>query len=260
MSLNIQHTWVICAYGQSQYLEDCIQSLINQTLPSNIICYTSTPLDSIYSICDKYNIPVHHKNGGGIGRDWNQALSFVTTKYATIAHQDDYYEPTFLEKTMASFENHKDGLITFSDYFEEKNGSRILSNTNLKIKRFMLGTMSMFPASRFWRNRILAFGNPICCPAVSYNLEKLKNFQFDEEMRVSLDWYAWYKISQYQGRFVYIPEALMCHRIHEDSETTKTISDNTRSKEDLFMYDLFWPKWFSRFIMKFYVKSQDTNH
>ena len=100
MPLNSQHTWVICAYGESQYLEACIQSLKNQTLTSKIICYTSTPLTSIYEICGKYDIPVHHKTGGGIGRDWNQALSFVTTKYATIAHQDDYYEPKYLEKTL----------------------------------------------------------------------------------------------------------------------------------------------------------------
>ena len=41
------HTWVICAYGKSDYLEACIQSLKNQTLQSQIICYSSTPLDSI---------------------------------------------------------------------------------------------------------------------------------------------------------------------------------------------------------------------
>ena len=39
------HTWVICAYGESDYLEACIQSLKNQTLQSQIICYSSTPLD-----------------------------------------------------------------------------------------------------------------------------------------------------------------------------------------------------------------------
>lgn len=32
------HTWVICAYGKSDYLEACIQSLKNQTLQSQIIC------------------------------------------------------------------------------------------------------------------------------------------------------------------------------------------------------------------------------
>ena len=73
-------------------------------------------------------------------------------------------------------------MISFTDYFEEKNGSKIDANTNLKIKRLMLATLSIFPASRFWRNRVLAFGNPICCPAVLYNLEKLRNFRFDEDI------------------------------------------------------------------------------
>ena len=58
MSIYSQHTWVICAYGESDFLEACIQSLNNQTKSSNIICYTSTPLDSIYTICKKYGISV----------------------------------------------------------------------------------------------------------------------------------------------------------------------------------------------------------
>ena len=82
------HTWVICAYGESDYLEACIQSLKNQTLQSQIICYSSTPLDSIKELCKRYDIPFYTKQGGGIGKDWNNAISFVETKYATIAHQD----------------------------------------------------------------------------------------------------------------------------------------------------------------------------
>ena len=48
------HTWVICAYGESDYLEACIQSLKNQTLYSQVICYSSTPLDSIKELCHRY--------------------------------------------------------------------------------------------------------------------------------------------------------------------------------------------------------------
>lgn len=257
--MNPNHTWVICAYGESAYLETCILSLKAQTLMSQIICYSSTPLDSIKELCAKYDVPFYTKEGGGIGKDWNNALSFVDTKYATIAHQDDYYETSYAEKVLARLSQKEDSLIAFSDYFEEKNGSRIPANTNLKIKTLMLKTLSIFPASRFWRDRVLAFGNPICCPSVTYNLEKLKDFHFDEEMRVSLDWYAWYQISKYKGRFTYIPEKIMCHRIHEESETTKTISDNTRTKEDLYMYGLFWPQWIAKMLNRYYVKSQETN-
>ena len=180
------HTWVICAYGESDYLEACIQSLKNQTLQSQIICYSSTPLDSIKDLCQRYAIPFYTKQGGGIGKDWNNAISFVETKYATIAHQDDYYEPSYAEKVLSKMEKTSDVLIGYSDYFEEKNGLKIPANTNLKIKTLMLKTMNLFPSSHFWRNRVMAFGNPICCPAVTYNLEKLKNFYFDEEMKVSL--------------------------------------------------------------------------
>ena len=259
MLVNQQHTWVICAYGESEYLDACIQSLKKQTLQSHIICYSSTPLDSIKELCQRYEIPFYTKQGGGIGKDWNNALSFVETKYATIAHQDDYYEPEYAEKVLAKMEKHPDVLIAYSDYFEEKDGHKIPANTNLKIKTLMLKTMNLFPASHFWRNRVMAFGNPICCPAVTYHLENLKNFFFDEAMRVSLDWYAWYKISEYKGRFAYVSDKLMCHRIHGESETSKTIADNTRSKEDLYMYELFWPKWMAKLLMRQYVKSQLSN-
>lgn len=253
------HTWVICAYGESEFLEACILSLRAQTIRSKIICYSSTPLDSIRQLCQTYEIPFYTKEGGGIGKDWNNALSFVDSQYATIAHQDDYYEPTYLEAVLQKIEQSKDVLIAYTDYFEEKNGVKILANKNLKIKTFMLKVLNIMPASHFWRNRVLALGNPISCPAVTYNLARIKEFRFDEKMRVSLDWYAWYKISGYKGRFAFISEKLMCHRIHEESETTKTISDNTRTKEDLYMYQLFWPKWIAKLINHAYIKSQDSN-
>ena len=44
-------------------------------------------------------------------------------------------------------------------------------------------------------------------------------------MKVSLDWYAWYDIANRKGRFQFIPEILMFHRIHEQSETTNMIED-----------------------------------
>ena len=253
------HTWVICAYGESEFLEACILSLRAQTIRSKIICYSSTPLDSIRQLCQTYEIPFYTKEGGGIGTDWNNALSFVDSQYVTIAHQDDYYEPTYLEAVLQKIEQSKDVLIAYTDYFEEKNGVKILANKNLKIKTFMLKVLNIMPASHFWRNRVLALGNPISCPAVTYNLARIKEFRFDEKMRVSLDWYAWYKISEYKGRFAFISEKLMCHRIHEESETTKTISDNTRTKEDLYMYQLFWPKWIAKLINRAYIKSQDSN-
>ncbi|MFQ7801399.1 MAG: glycosyltransferase family 2 protein [Coprobacillus cateniformis] len=250
------HTWVICAYGESDYLEACIQSLKNQTLQSQIICYSSTPLDSIKELCQRYAIPFYTKQGGGIGKDWNNAISFVETKYATIAHQDDYYEPRYVEKVLAKMEKTSDVLIGYSDYFEEKNGLKIPANTNLKIKTLMLKTMNLFPGSHFWRNRVMAFGNPICCPAVTYNLEKLKNFYFDEGMKVSLDWYAWYKISEYRS-FCYVSETHVppC----SGGLLSKPLQTIRSKRRSMHVYSS-GPKWIAKLLMRQYVKSQHSNN
>ena len=251
------HTFVICAYGDSRYLEECIQSLVNQTLKTDIILYTSTPSNYIEGLCEKYDIPVFSSVGGGIGKDWNNALSFVQTQYATIVHQDDIYLTDYAKNVLSSVAG--DMLIAYSDYQELKDGNIIPLTSNLKIKHLMLRTMAMFPKWKFWRNRVLAFGNPISCPAVTYNLKNLNDFKFNEEMKVSLDWFAWYQIAQKKGSFTFADESLMYHRIHEESETTNSIENNIRTKEDYEMYLLFWPKVVAKLLLKFYVKSQDTN-
>ena len=251
------HTFVICAYGDSRYLEECIQSLVNQSLKTDIILYTSTPSNYIECLCEKYDIPVFSSVGGGIGKDWNNALSFVQTQYATIVHQDDIYLTDYAKNVLSSVAD--DTLIAYSDYQELKDGNIIPLTSNLKIKHLMLRTMAMFPKWKFWRNRVLAFGNPISCPAVTYNLKNLNDFKFNEEMKVSLDWFAWYQIAQKKGSFTFADESLMYHRIHEESETTNSIENNIRTKEDYEMYLLFWPKVVAKLLLKFYVKSQDTN-
>ena len=251
------HTFVICAYGDSRYLEECIQSLVNQSLKTDIILYTSTPSNYIEGLCEKYDIPVFSSVGGGIGKDWNNALSFVQTQYATIVHQDDIYLTDYAKNVLSSVAG--DMLIAYSDYQELKDGNIIPLTSNLKIKHLMLRTMAMFPKWKFWRNRVLAFGNPISCPAVTYNLKKLNDFKFNEEMKVSLDWFAWYQIAQKNGSFIFVDESLMYHRIHEESETTNSIENNIRTKEDYEMYLLFWPKFIASLLLKYYKKSQDTN-
>ena len=255
----LEHTFVICAYGDSPYLEECIKSLMNQTLKTNIILYTSTPSKYIEALCTQYDLPYFISKGGSIGKDGNNALSFVETQYATIADQDDYYEPNYAQEIMKKAKLYRDFLILYTNYFEEKKGKRISKTVNLKIKTAMLRFLNCFSSWKFWRTRILSFGNAICCPAVTYNLANLDKFQFDESLRGNLDWIAWYQIAQLDGRFIFLDKELMCHRIHSDSETSKTIKHHTRTDEDLATLSLFWPKWFATFIMKFYVKSQQTN-
>ena len=66
MFTNKDHTFVICAYKESPFLEECINSLLNQTIKSNIIIETSTPNNYIDTYADRYGIKVFINNNGGL--------------------------------------------------------------------------------------------------------------------------------------------------------------------------------------------------
>ena len=254
----MNHTFVICAYKESEYLEECILSLKNQELKSFILMETSTPNEHIASLAEKYDIPLFVNPNGGITQDWNFGLSKIKTKYATIAHQDDVYEPGYGKKIVEAFEKSRNPLIAFSDYGEIRGGNKVTNARMLKVKRLMLMPLRIkaFKGSKFVRRFILSLGDPICCPAVSFDLERLERPVFRDGFRSCGDWEAWEIISGMDGDFLYVPEPLMYHRIHEESATTIIIQDKARTEENYIMYCKFWPKPIAKMINKFYTKSE----
>lgn len=256
------HTFVICAYKESKYLEECIESLLAQDVKSKIIMVTSTPNDYIGDIGKKYNIPIYINDGeGGITQDWNYGLSRVDTKLATIAHQDDIYEPTYTSSFIKALRGSKHPLIVFSDYGEIRNGEKTTDVPMLRIKRMMLTPMRvrLFKDSRFIRRRVLSFGDPICCPSVMFAMRDLDLPVFENHYVCAEDWEAWEKLSRQKGDFIYIAKPMMYHRIHEESTTTKTLEAGGRIQENYEMFCKFWPKPVARVINRLYTKSEGSN-
>ena len=116
------HTFVIPAYGESPYLEDCIRSLIEQRLSSGILMVTSTPNQYISCLSQKYQIPLCINHGeAGISGDWNFGISQVHTPLFTIAHQDDVYLPEYSSRILEKYRQVKKPIIFFTDYWELRN-------------------------------------------------------------------------------------------------------------------------------------------
>ena len=258
----MKHTFAICAYKESPYLEECIESLKRQTIPSDIIVVTSTPSEYIQNIAEKYKLPYYiNKGEKGITQDWNFAYSCAHSRYITITHQDDIYEKSYLEHALLALERSRKPLIFFSDYYELRDGERVKNNMLLNIKRIMLLPLriKLFQHSRWVRRRILSIGSPICCPSVTYAANHLPTVIFAHHFRSCEDWEAWEKISRLKGDFLYCPELLVGHRIHEESETTAIIGDNKRSEEEYEMFRKFWPEFIAKLLNKPYSKSQISN-
>ena len=256
------HTFVICAYKESEFLEECILSLVNQTVKTNIIMATSTPNDYIKNLANKYQIPLFIRNGkSDIRDDWNFAYNKADTDYVTVAHQDDIYEKEYLALVFQFLKKASHPIIGFGDYYEIRDGIRVKKNKLLIVKRFMLMPLriSSLQKSCWVRRRILSFGSPICCPSVTFAADNLPDVIFENHYRACEDWEAWEKLSKRKGEFVYIPKMIMGHRIHEDSETTAAIGDNKRTDEEFEMFCKFWPRWFAKILLRQYSKGQQSN-
>ena len=63
------HSFAICAYKDSPYLEACIRSLKAQTVKSDILLCTSTPSPFIKELCERYGIPMFIRHGESNIRD-----------------------------------------------------------------------------------------------------------------------------------------------------------------------------------------------
>lgn len=246
MTITPIHTFVIPAYGESEYLEECILSLIKQSIKSKIIITTSTPSAFLDKISKKYNLTVFlNKNSSGIASDWTFGCKSCNTKYLTIAHQDDIYLPDYTKKNLAAVKHAKNDLITFSNYKELYNKVPRTNTPLLIIKRIMLipffllnNRLSIIP----FKKAMLAAGSSICCPGVMFNKKNIGNIFFNNNMSINMDWDFWWNLAKRKGDFIFVKDKLMIHRIHPDSATNKGLINNKRQSEDRLMFNKIWPE------------------
>ena len=256
------HTFVICAYKKSKYLEECIQSILNQSLKSKVIIATSTPSDFIDELGRHYHLEIRvNDEGKCIADDWNFAYRQADSKYVTLAHQDDIYEPDYVKKMLSQLEGARRPLIFFSNYGEIRKGKKVKVNRLLVLKRIMLIPIGFrwLRASKRIKRGILSLGNPICCPSVTYVKENMPYPVFENHFKSNLDWEAWEKAASKEGSFEFCKKILMYHRIHGESETSTLINDQGRSREDYEMLCKFWPPGTAKICHKVYKKGEDSN-
>lgn len=257
------HAFAICAYGQSPYLEECIASIETQeTAPNEAFIATSTPSEWLSDIARKHNLPLYvNPESRGIGADWNYAYEQASADYVTIAHQDDVYLPEYGTQARALLDATSDALIFFSDYAEIRNGETVTDGTLPRVKRRLLAPLAKEGKAHSVRARrhALAWGNAICCPSVTFAQANCPHPPFHAGMKSNVDWDTWERLSRMKGAFLYAPQPLMLHRIHEESTTTSLIEENTRGSEDLAMLKRFWPAPIAHAIARAYARGEAAN-
>lgn len=258
---NTDHTFVICAYKSGDELERCVKSLKQQTIKTKIIISTSTPNEVMEKVAKKYRVELRiNKEKSNHIKDFIFAYNQADTKYVTLCHQDDIYYPNYAEETIKHMSKYNDSLISFSNYYENRDGKLCKNNMLLFIKKLMNFPIKIFKKSKRVRLFILSLGNPICCPSVTYNKELISVPLIDKNYVSDLDWISYIEFAKMKGRFIYISKPLVERCIHQNSLTTEVIKNNVKSKEDYKIFRLFWPEFIAKLLLKLYGTSEKSNN
>lgn len=250
-----EHCFVVTVYKDSPYLPECLNSLKQQTAKSKIIITTSTPSIYIETIAQEYGVDVFiNPVDKGVACNWNFALNTAKTKWVTLIHQDDIYLPEFAASTFNAIEQHPDAAIHFTgakETTENKNSSFSLS---LLIKKILLLPFKLQNPlrSRYLKKMVIAFGNPICCPTVTFNKEKLSQFKFNEQYSYVLDWAAWIEIFATSFPIAFTDRPLVNRRIHQGSGTVDAIKNKGFQKEEKEIFEIIWGRHLSKVFYFFY--------
>ena len=251
----ISHTFAVCAYGESPYLEKSIRSVVHQSVKSRVIVCTSTPSDYIENLAKKYQLPYYVRDGkSSLQADWNFAYNQAGTEYMTITHQDDIYHKDYLKYMNQYLEKYSNTLIAMTDYRIINQHQEVRWDVSLVIKQIMkLPLRVPFLADKRWvKLGVQSLGNGICCPSVCYHRTMLGESIFQSGYHYALDWEMFVEIAKKKGRFTYIPKNLFYYRIHDGATTKACLKNQEKTQEELEMFAKFWPKPVVKLLMHFY--------
>ena len=103
----IQVTAITAAYNAASYIENCIQSVLAQTVPCRMVIVDDASLDDTYAIAMRYaeeypdRITVlKNEQNAGAAASRNRAVACATTPYVAILDADDWWQEDKTERQL----------------------------------------------------------------------------------------------------------------------------------------------------------------
>lgn len=225
---------VVPVYNVENYLEQCINSIIEQTLSVyEIILVDDGSTDNSGNICDGFSkaydfIKTIHKQNEGLGRARNTGLEKVKGDFVTFIDSDDFLEKDFLEKMSKIIE--ETGCDTCKTSFRRVDlEGKFVSND-----RIIEGDFKGKEVQEKFIPRIIgsapdkkdSIPMSVCCSVYSMSIIRDNNLQFvserewiSEDIIFNLQYYSKSNHTVLSGYIGYN------YRINTNSLTTKYLPD-----------------------------------
>lgn len=214
---------IVPIYNTEEYLEKCIQSLINQTYSNlEIILVNDGSKDDCGKICEEYakndlRIKYIYQNNMGVSAARNTGLKEATGDFIAFVDSDDYIENNMYEILYNNIkETNSDISIVASNYI--KDNKVIGVNTNSDIKKKVLNTNEALKIF-FSPND---FGNGLCDKLISKQL--FGEERFKDNVKNGEESYIIIKLLCNAKKIVYENKPLYNYVQRKNSSTHTVIS------------------------------------
>ena len=160
-------TVVVPVYNTAPWLGRCIESLLAQTLPVNIVLVDDGSTDGSGEICDRYarhsNVTTLHQENRGAAAARNAGLAVADTEWVGFVDSDDWVEPRMFEELRALAEDDVDmvccGLIHYlpgeRTIHRNSCGDGTISGREALV-RFLVHTIHPAPWNKVYRQSLFS--------------------------------------------------------------------------------------------------------
>lgn len=210
---------IIPVYNAEQYLRQCLDSVINQTLKNiEIICINDGSTDKSLQIIKEYQqkdkriILVNLKQNKGVSNARNEGIKLSIGHYIAFVDADDFLEKNYIEK----LSEHEADIVACSFYKEYP----FKNEKNIIVKEKISRTKDEFIKD------LLSFQKSIGAVwGKIFNSKYLKDniLLFDEKLVLAEDAEFCLRLMKHNPKIIYIPDILY-HYNFSNNSTVRTFN------------------------------------
>lgn len=235
-SLKPDVTVIIPVYNVEQYLNRCVDSVVNQSLSNiEIILVDDGSPDGSPRICDEYakcdhRIHVIHKKNGGLASSRNAGMRIATGEYIFFLDSDDWIDPNTLLELHSSAKSKDVDFIRFRQMYAgwpgHEDGTLIDFGTENELHEglYLRDDIKKVVFPRLFGTEQLTLGIIVSACRSMYKTEFLIGNQlyFDENIKYSEDTLFSAKVLLKTNSFYYVDGPKYYHYFYNPSSITRS--------------------------------------
>ena len=211
---------VIPVYNSEKYLEECLDSILNQTYENiEVIAIDDGSADSSLDVLKKYSnkIQVFSQENHGLASSLNLGISKIKGKWLKWFSPDDVMYPYTIQTLVDEAKKHSDNTILYSNW-------NIINDTGDILREFQESNYNELSAFEY--NVRLLDGQQINVNTTlipTHLFERCKIRELDDPVTIDYDFFLRSTLL-YGTKFHLISKPLAKYRIHTDQLSHKNIS------------------------------------